>query len=152
MLTEQQRSQLDWEKTDGLMPAIVQHAVSGEVLMLGYMNPDALDKTLETGKVTFFSRTKQRLWTKGETSGNFLNVVSIAPDRIGDIADMCGTRNLRSDPQSQQQDRLHQHAEHRFTTGTDRCERAAGIKSRDRKEETGNSEQINQRDQIRPPP
>lgn len=78
MLTEQQRRELDWEKTDGLMPVIVQHAVSGEVLMLGYMNPEALDKTLESGKVTFFSRTKQRLWTKGETSGNFLNVVSIA--------------------------------------------------------------------------
>ncbi|WP_289845437.1 phosphoribosyl-AMP cyclohydrolase, partial [Shigella flexneri] len=80
MLTEQQRRELDWEKTDGLMPVIVQHAVSGEVLMLGYMNPEALDKTIESGKVTFFSRTKQRLWTKGETSGNFLNVVSIAPD------------------------------------------------------------------------
>lgn len=80
MLTEQQRRELDWEKTDGLLPVIVQHAVSGEVLMLGYMNPEALDKTLESGKVTFFSRTKQRLWTKGETSGNFLNVVSIAPD------------------------------------------------------------------------
>lgn len=78
MLTEQQRRELDWEKTDGLMPVIVQHAVSGEVLMLGYMNPEALDKTLESGKVTFFSRTKQRLWTKGETSGNILNVVSIA--------------------------------------------------------------------------
>lgn len=80
MLTEQQRHELDWEKTDGLMPVIVQHAVSGEVLMLGYMNPEALDKTIESGKVTFFSRTKQRLWTKGETSGNFLNVVSIASD------------------------------------------------------------------------
>ena len=80
MLTEQQRRELDWEKTDGLMPVIVQHAVSGEVLMLGYMNPEALDKTIESGKVTFFSRTKQRLWTKGETSGNFLNVVSIAAD------------------------------------------------------------------------
>jgi len=80
MLTELQRRELDWEKTDGLMPVIVQHAVSGEVLMLGYMNPQALDKTIESGKVTFFSRTKQRLWTKGETSGNFLNVVSIAPD------------------------------------------------------------------------
>ena len=76
MLTEQ----LDWEKTDGLMPAVIQHAVSGEVLMLGYMNQEALAKTQETGKVTFFSRTKQRLWTKGETSGNYLNVVSIAPD------------------------------------------------------------------------
>lgn len=80
MLTEQQRRELDWEKTDGLMPVIVQHAVSGEVLMLGYMNPEALDKTIESGKVTFFSRTKQRLWTKGETSDNFLNVVSIVPD------------------------------------------------------------------------
>ena len=66
MLTEQ----LDWEKTDGMMPAIVQHAVSGEVLMLGYMNKEALEKTEATGKVTFYSRTKQRLWTKGETSGH----------------------------------------------------------------------------------
>jgi len=80
MLTEQQRAQLDWEKTDGLMPVVVQHAVSGEVLMLGYMNQDALAKTIDGGKVTFFSRTKQRLWTKGETSGHFLNVVSITPD------------------------------------------------------------------------
>ncbi|OSN07649.1 bifunctional phosphoribosyl-AMP cyclohydrolase/phosphoribosyl-ATP diphosphatase [Lonsdalea iberica] len=80
MLTEQQRSQLDWEKTNGMLPAIVQHAVSGEVLMLGYMNPEALQATEETGKVTFFSRTKNRLWTKGETSGNVLNVVSITPD------------------------------------------------------------------------
>ncbi|OSN02253.1 bifunctional phosphoribosyl-AMP cyclohydrolase/phosphoribosyl-ATP diphosphatase HisIE [Lonsdalea populi] len=80
MLTEQQRSQLDWEKTDGMLPAIVQHAVSGEVLMLGYMNPEALQATEKTGKVTFFSRTKNRLWIKGETSGNVLNVVSITPD------------------------------------------------------------------------
>jgi len=80
MLTEQQQAQLDWEKTDGLLPVVVQHAVSGEVLMLGYMNQDALAKTLDSGKVTFFSRTKQRLWTKGETSGHFLNVVSITPD------------------------------------------------------------------------
>lgn len=80
MLTEQQRNQLDWEKTDNLMPAIVQHAVSGEVLMLGYMNQEALSATEQSGKVTFFSRTKQRLWTKGESSGHFLNVVSITPD------------------------------------------------------------------------
>ncbi|MFP1725157.1 bifunctional phosphoribosyl-AMP cyclohydrolase/phosphoribosyl-ATP diphosphatase HisIE [Lonsdalea quercina] len=80
MLTEQQRSQLDWEKTNGMLPAVVQHAVSGEVLMLGYMNAEALQATEETGKVTFFSRTKNRLWTKGETSGNVLNVVSITPD------------------------------------------------------------------------
>ncbi len=80
MLTEQQQAQLDWEKTDGLLPVVVQHAVSGEVLMLGYMNQDALTKTIDSGKVTFYSRTKQRLWTKGETSGHFLNVVSMAPD------------------------------------------------------------------------
>nr|WP_024965008.1 bifunctional phosphoribosyl-AMP cyclohydrolase/phosphoribosyl-ATP diphosphatase HisIE [Pantoea sp. IMH] len=80
MLTEQQLTRLDWEKTDGMMPAIVQHAVSGEVLMHGYMNQEALEKTLASGKVTFWSRTKQRLWTKGETSENYLNVVSITPD------------------------------------------------------------------------
>ncbi len=80
MLTEQQKAKLDWAKTDNLMPAIVQHAVSGEVLMLGYMDQAALDVTEQTGKVTFFSRTKQRQWTKGESSGNFLNVVSITPD------------------------------------------------------------------------
>ncbi|TQI79834.1 phosphoribosyl-ATP pyrophosphatase /phosphoribosyl-AMP cyclohydrolase [Serratia fonticola] len=80
MLTEQQKNQLDWEKTNNLLPAIVQHAVSGEVLMLGYMNQEALAVTEQTGKVTFFSRTKQRLWTKGESSGNVLNVVSITPD------------------------------------------------------------------------
>ena len=80
MLTEQQKAKLDWEKTDNLMPAIVQHAVSGAVLMLGYMDQAALEVTEQTGKVTFFSRTKQRLWTKGESSGNFLNVVSITPD------------------------------------------------------------------------
>ncbi|WP_380179152.1 bifunctional phosphoribosyl-AMP cyclohydrolase/phosphoribosyl-ATP diphosphatase HisIE [Kalamiella sp. sgz302252] len=80
MLTVQQLARLDWEKTDGMMPAIVQHAVSGEVLMHGYMNQQALAKTLETGKVTFWSRTKQRLWTKGETSEHFLNLVSITPD------------------------------------------------------------------------
>nr|WP_276551337.1 bifunctional phosphoribosyl-AMP cyclohydrolase/phosphoribosyl-ATP diphosphatase HisIE [Erwinia mallotivora] len=73
-------ARLDWVKTDGMMPAIVQHAVSGEVLMHGYMNEQALAKTLESGKVTFWSRTKQRLWTKGETSEHFLNVVSITAD------------------------------------------------------------------------
>lgn len=80
MLSEQQINQLDWEKVDNLMPVIVQHAVSGEVLMMGYMNKEALAVTEETGKVTFFSRTKQRLWTKGESSGHFLNVVNIYPD------------------------------------------------------------------------
>ncbi len=80
MLTEQQLAQLDWEKTADLMPVIVQHAQSGEVLMLGYMNPQALAQTIDSGKVTFFSRSKQRLWTKGESSGHFLNLVSITPD------------------------------------------------------------------------
>ncbi|WP_425456726.1 bifunctional phosphoribosyl-AMP cyclohydrolase/phosphoribosyl-ATP diphosphatase HisIE [Brenneria rubrifaciens] len=63
-----------------MLPVVVQHAVSGEVLMLGYMNQDALNATEASGRVTFFSRTKQRLWTKGESSGHFLNVVSITPD------------------------------------------------------------------------
>jgi len=80
VLTDPQNNPLDWEKTAGLIPAIVQHAVSGEVLMLGYMNQAALAITEQSGKVTFFSRTKQRLWTKGESSGHFLNVVSITPD------------------------------------------------------------------------
>lgn len=80
MLTEQQKNKLDWEKTGNLLPAIVQHAVSGEVLMLGYMDREALAVTEQSGKVTFYSRTKQRLWTKGESSGNVLNVVSITPD------------------------------------------------------------------------
>ena len=80
MLTTEQCSQLAWQKVDNLMPVIVQHAVSGDVLMLGYMNPEALQTTLDSRKVTFYSRTKQRLWTKGETSNNFLNLVDIYPD------------------------------------------------------------------------
>ncbi|MGY2799776.1 phosphoribosyl-AMP cyclohydrolase / phosphoribosyl-ATP pyrophosphohydrolase [Ewingella americana] len=79
-LSEEQIAQLDWEKVDNLMPVIVQHAVSGEVLMMGYMNQEALTVTQASGKVTFYSRTKQRLWTKGESSGNFLNLVSLYPD------------------------------------------------------------------------
>ena len=71
---------LDFEKMGGLVPAIVQDHVSGKVLMLGFMNQEALDKTLETGKVTFYSRTKGRLWTKGEESGHFLHLVSIKED------------------------------------------------------------------------
>lgn len=72
--------QLDWEKVDSLMPVIIQNAISGDVLMLGYMNKEALAATLASGNVTFYSRTKQRLWTKGETSGNFLKVANIYPD------------------------------------------------------------------------
>lgn len=80
MLTEQQIDDLAWQKTDGLLPAIVQNSYSGKVLMLGYMNKDALKKTLETEQVTFFSRSKQRLWTKGETSGNILKLKDISAD------------------------------------------------------------------------
>jgi len=80
VLTEQHLAQLDWDKTQGMMPVIVQHNVSGEVLMHGYMNQPALENTLAEGNVTFFSRTKNRLWPKGATSGNFLQVVSITPD------------------------------------------------------------------------
>ncbi|WPZ09305.1 bifunctional phosphoribosyl-AMP cyclohydrolase/phosphoribosyl-ATP diphosphatase HisIE [Roseivirga spongicola] len=71
---------IDFSKEDGLVPAIIQDNNTGKVLMLGYMNEAALEQTLDTGKVTFFSRSKQRLWTKGETSENFLNLVSISPD------------------------------------------------------------------------
>ncbi len=63
-----------------LIPAVIQHSLTSQVLMLGYMNEESLAKTKEEGKVTFYSRSKQRLWTKGETSGNFLNVVSIQED------------------------------------------------------------------------
>ena len=65
---------------DGLVPAVIQDNDTNKVLMLGYMNREALEKTQKEGRVTFFSRSKQRLWTKGETSGNFLNVVSITSD------------------------------------------------------------------------
>jgi len=71
---------LDWDKGDGLLPAIVQHAGSGAVLMLGYMNREALRDTLSSGRVTFFSRSRERLWTKGETSGNYLELVSVSAD------------------------------------------------------------------------
>ena len=71
---------IDFEKMGGLVPAIVQDATTKTVLMLGYMNKEAFDKTVETKKVTFYSRTRQCLWTKGETSGNFLNLVDIKVD------------------------------------------------------------------------
>lgn len=71
---------LDYTKLGGLVPAIVQDADTRKVLMLGFMNEEALNKTRESGRVTFFSRTKKRLWTKGEESGHFLEVVSIAED------------------------------------------------------------------------
>lgn len=65
---------------NGLLPAIIQDSITGKVLMLGYMNEEALEKTQSTGKVTFYSRSKQRLWTKGESSSNYLHLVDIALD------------------------------------------------------------------------
>ncbi|MBO4332689.1 MAG: bifunctional phosphoribosyl-AMP cyclohydrolase/phosphoribosyl-ATP diphosphatase HisIE [Paludibacteraceae bacterium] len=70
----------DFDKMGGLVPAIIQDADTRKVLMLGFMNEEAFNKTVETKKVTFYSRTRQKLWTKGETSGNFLNMVSMAID------------------------------------------------------------------------
>lgn len=71
---------IDFAKTNGLVPAIIQDVYTSKVLMLGYMNQEALEQTQKTGKVTFFSRTKNRLWTKGEESGNFLHLVSVTVD------------------------------------------------------------------------
>jgi phosphoribosyl-ATP pyrophosphohydrolase/phosphoribosyl-AMP cyclohydrolase len=73
-------NELDFEKLGGLLPAVVQDSSGGEVLMLGFMNRQAFDRTLEDGYVTFFSRTRNQLWTKGESSGNRLRVVSVQTD------------------------------------------------------------------------
>ena len=75
---------IDFEKAGGVVPAIVQDARNGRVLMLGYMNREAFQETLRTGRVTFFSRSRRRLWTKGETSGNTLQFRSVLPDCDGD--------------------------------------------------------------------
>jgi len=79
-ITEQNITELAWDKMQGLLPCIVQDAQSGKVLMQGYMNQDAASHTLSSGKVTFYSRSKQRLWTKGETSENFLQLVELSAD------------------------------------------------------------------------
>ena len=71
---------IDFEKMQGLVPAIVQDATNGDILMLGFMNSDAWEKTASSGYVTFYSRTRNKLWTKGETSGNRLKVVSASTD------------------------------------------------------------------------
>lgn len=71
---------IDFEKCGGLVPAIIQDAITQKVLMLGYMSPEAYQKTVETKKVTFWSRSRKTLWTKGETSGNYLDLVSIKED------------------------------------------------------------------------
>ena len=76
---------MNFEKSEGgLIPAVIQDAESHRVLMIGYMNRESYEKTLETKKVTFFSRSRQSIWVKGETSGNFLDVVEISPDCDGD--------------------------------------------------------------------
>lgn len=79
-ITSTRLEKLDWAKGNGLLPAVVQDARSGKVLMLGYMNSDALQATLASRRVTFFSRSKNRLWTKGETSGHYLDLVSVVAD------------------------------------------------------------------------
>ncbi|HFQ5014981.1 TPA: bifunctional phosphoribosyl-AMP cyclohydrolase/phosphoribosyl-ATP diphosphatase HisIE [Vibrio vulnificus] len=105
---------INWEKVDGLVPAIVQDFQSSQVLMMGYMNQDALAKTGETGQVTFFSRTKERIWTKGETSGNVLQLVNIQLDcdndtllvKVNPIGPTCHLGNTTcwdGDPQEESQ-------------------------------------------------
>ena len=79
-LISKMQMKIDFEKCGGLVPAIIQDATTKNVLMLGYMNPEAYEKTLQTGLVTFFSRSRQCLWTKGETSGNYLHVKDIQVD------------------------------------------------------------------------
>ncbi len=83
-MTDVDTNRIDWAKGGGLVPAIVQHWTSGAVLMLGYMNAEALALTRKTGHVTFWSRSKQRLWQKGETSGHVLALKSIRVDCDGD--------------------------------------------------------------------
>ena len=106
--------QLDYSKLNGLVPAIIQDNTTNKVLMLGFMNEEALAKTEETGKVTFFSRTKNRLWTKGEESGNFLNVVEIMSDcdndtlliKVNPVGPTCHTGSDTCWNETNQQDDL----------------------------------------------
>ena len=73
-------ARIDWQKGDGLVPAVAQHLTTGAVLMLGYMNLEALQQTLQRGRVVFYSRTRKRLWEKGEESGNILKLVDLRLD------------------------------------------------------------------------
>ena len=92
---------IDFDKSGGLIPAIIQDNITSKVLMLGYMNAEALEKTNATGNVTFYSRSKNRLWTKGEESGNFLKLVSLAIDcdndtlliKVNPVGPVCHTGN-----------------------------------------------------------
>ncbi len=92
-ITAESVDTLAWDKMDGLLPAIVQDAISGKVLMQGYMNADALNKTLKSGNVTFYSRSKSRLWMKGETSGNTLELVNVSADCDNDSLLILATPN-----------------------------------------------------------
>jgi phosphoribosyl-AMP cyclohydrolase len=83
---------MDFSKLNGLVPAVIQDAVTHEVLMVGFMNQDALDRTVESGFATFFSRTRNKLWTKGETSGNRLRVKRILVDCDDDTLLLLVTR------------------------------------------------------------
>jgi phosphoribosyl-ATP pyrophosphohydrolase/phosphoribosyl-AMP cyclohydrolase len=80
LVTIENINELAWQKMDNLIPAIIQNSATGAVLMQGYMNQESLTATLNSGKATFFSRSKQALWIKGETSGNFLNVKQVLTD------------------------------------------------------------------------
>ncbi len=80
LVTADNISQLAWQKMNNLIPAIIQHHKTGAVLMQGYMNQESLTTTLTTGKATFYSRSKQALWVKGETSGNYLNIKQVLTD------------------------------------------------------------------------
>lgn len=103
-------TKLDFNKMNGLLPAVVQDSQSGEVLMLGFMNREAFNRTLATGYVTFYSRTRNQLWTKGETSGNRLRVVAACTDCDNDtlllrvevegpgVVCHCGTRSCFTEP------------------------------------------------------
>ena len=92
---------LDYDKMNGLVPAIIQDAKTKNVLMLGFMNREAYEKSVESGRVTFYSRTKNRLWTKGEESGNFLDIVSVKEDcdndtlliKVNPVGPVCHTGN-----------------------------------------------------------
>ncbi len=86
-------NEIDWEKAAGLVPAIIQDAVNLRILMLGFMNQEALHRTIQSRRVTFYSRSRQTLWVKGESSGNYLNLVSIAIDCDRD------TLLVKADPQ-----------------------------------------------------
>jgi phosphoribosyl-ATP pyrophosphohydrolase/phosphoribosyl-AMP cyclohydrolase len=108
-------SQLDFSKLGGLIPAVIQDNTTNKVLMLGFMNEEALAKTKETGKVTFYSRTKKRLWTKGEESGNFLELVSVTPDcdndtlliKVNPVGPVCHTGNDTCWNETNKQDDLY---------------------------------------------